>query len=205
MEKSIRELLGSRIKKRIEPGDRIPAAVLIPLYRDGDDYHVVFIRRTDTVPTHKGQISFPGGGQDEGDADLLVTALRESYEEIGLQSRDTEVLGELDDEITTTSNYVVSPFVGLIPWPYEFTRNEREVDEILTVPLSVLLGGSARRPDTEVLNGEPLPSYAYHHNGNVIWGATARMLYKLLGILDPGTLNDGDTEEDLPEATSTPS
>lgn len=197
MEKNIRKLLGSRVKERIKPGDRIPAAVLIPLYRDGDGYHVVFIKRTDTVSTHKGQISFPGGGREAWDGNLMATALRESDEEIGLRGSDTEVLGELDDEITTTSNYVVTPFVGLIPWPYKFTRNEREVDEILTVPLSVLLEGSTRRPDTEVLDGEPMPSYAYHYNGHIIWGATARMLYKFLGILDPGTL--GDAAEDLPE------
>jgi 8-oxo-dGTP pyrophosphatase MutT (NUDIX family) len=189
METLIRDRLGSRRKVRLPPGDRIPAAVLIPLYHADDAWHIVFIRRTETVSTHKGQISFPGGSRDVEDADLLTTALREACEEIGLRPEDAEVLGELDDEFTATSNYVVTPFVGKIPWPYAFTRCEDEVAEILTVPLGILLDGSARRGDVELWHGREIPPPTYHQGDYVIWGATALILEKFLAILNDGGAN----------------
>ncbi len=186
METTIRDLLGSRRKQYLPPNGRIPSAVLVPLYREGGDWHVVFIRRTETVSTHKGQISFPGGSRDPGDENLQRTALREAWEEIGLQPEDIQVLGELDDEYTTTSNYVVTPFVGKLPWPYPFTPCEEEVAEILTVPLRKLLDGSARRDDAEIWHGREIPPPTYHHRDYVIWGATALILEKFLAILNNG-------------------
>ena len=183
MKAELKKLLGARTKRNIEDASRIPSAVLIPLYKDSGSYHIVFIRRTETVKTHQGQISFPGGTSEQTDGSLLETALRESDEEIGLNRDDVEILGELDDEITTTSNYIVTPFVGCIPWPYHFTRNRDEVDQILKIPLAALLDKECREPDTEVLNGQELKSFAYKYHGEVIWGATARILYKFLGII----------------------
>jgi len=178
----IKELLGQRQKRRITDADRVPSAVLLPVYENEGQYHIVFIRRTDTVKTHKGQISFPGGTREISDGTLLDTAIRESCEEIGLLSEDIEVLGELDDEITTTSNYIVTPFVAMIPWPYSFVINKGEVDEIIKVPVTALLDKDCLKPDTEFLNGKEFESYAYHHKGKVIWGATARILNKFLEI-----------------------
>lgn len=183
MEESLRKLLDHREKQCIIDNNRISSAVLVPIYLWNNEYHIIFIRRTETVKAHKGQISFPGGICEKEDKSLLDTALRESREEIGLMAEDVEILGELDDEITTTSNYIVSPFVGAIPWPCHFTQNKDEVDEILNVPLAALLGRDCLQPDTETLNGKQVDSYAYHYQGNVIWGATARILYKLLDII----------------------
>jgi 8-oxo-dGTP pyrophosphatase MutT (NUDIX family) len=184
METRLKELLAARQKRYIEDPARIRSAVLIALYREQGQYYIVFIKRTDTVKTHKGQISFPGGGLDRGDKTLRDTALRESHEEIGLNPGDAEVLGELDDEITTTSNYIVTPFVASIPWPYRFTKNKAEVNEIIRVPVSALLEKTNPRPDIETLEGGiVVESYNYHYQGNVIWGATARILYKFLDIL----------------------
>ncbi len=184
METTIRNVLGARHKVYLPTDGRIPSAVLIPLYCENGSYHVVFIRRTDTVSTHKGQISFPGGSRDPEDADLRATALREAWEEIGLRSEDAEVLGEMDDEYTTTSNFVVTPFVGKIPWPYEFTLCADEVAELLTVPLGKLLDGSARRDDVETWHGRQIPPPTYHHRDYVIWGATALILEKFIDILN---------------------
>jgi 8-oxo-dGTP pyrophosphatase MutT (NUDIX family) len=183
MEESLRKLLDKREKQYIEDSKRIPSAVLVPIYFWDGEYHIIFIKRTKTVKAHKGQISFPGGICEKEDKSTMDTALRESHEEIGLLAEDVEVLGELDDEITTTSNYIVSPFVGIIQWPYRFTENRDEVDEILNVPLPVLFDKDCLTPGTETLNGEKVDSYAYNYQGVVIWGATARILHKFLDII----------------------
>lgn len=178
----LKELLGQRQKRHIADADRVPSAVLIPVYENQGQYHIVFIRRTDMVKTHKGQISFPGGTREINDETLLDTAIRESTEEIGLLPEDIEILGELDDEVTTTSNYIVTPFIAMIPWPYSFVINKGEVDDIIKVPVAALLEKGCLKPDTEFLNGKEFESYAYHYKGKVIWGATARILNKFLEI-----------------------
>ncbi len=185
MKNEFKQLLDKRQKSYIEDAGRIPSAVLIPIYENNNTYHIVFIKRTETVKTHQGQISFPGGVREKEDNSLLDTALRESNEEIGLDIKDVEILGELDDEITTTSNFIVTPYVGIISWPYEFVKNTDEVDEILNVPIPALLEKGCLRPDTEILNGQKVESCAYHYEGKVIWGATARILNKLLDIITP--------------------
>ncbi len=183
MKAELKKLLGAREKIRINAPHRIPSAVLVPLYEDGGQWHIVFIRRTLTVKTHRGQISFPGGARESGDRSLRDTALRESWEEIGLRREDAEVLGELDDELTKTSDYIVTPFVAAIPWPYRFTLEAREVAEVFTVPIPDLLARDPPPPTTERVDGRPLESYTYDYEGRVIFGATARILYKLLKIV----------------------
>ena len=178
------QLLRHREKLHIVDNYRVTSAVLLPLYHWQGQHLIVFIKRTETVKEHKGQISFPGGACEEKDRTLLDTALRESTEEIGLNPADVEILGELDDEVTTTSNYIVTPFVGIIPWPYQFKINKHEVDEIIEIPVSTLLDKDSIRPDTEILDGEAVESYAYYYRENVIWGATARILFRFLDIFN---------------------
>ena len=183
MKIELKKLLAGRTKVYLKDTNRVPAAVLVPLYEDAGQWHIVFIRRTMTVKTHQGQISFPGGGREKGDLTLRDTALRESWEEIGLRREDVEVLGELDDELTKTSDYVVTPFVAAIPWPYRFTLEAREVAEVFAVPVPDLLAKTTPAPVTEMVDGRPLESYTYNYRGRVIFGATARILYKLLDII----------------------
>ena len=184
VEAELKKILAQKRKRRIIDNSRVPAAVLVPVYNKEGQYHIVFIKRTETVKEHKGQISFPGGNRDINDKTLLDTALREASEEIGLHLKDIKVLGELDDEITTTSNYIVTPFVALIPWPYRFTKNKDEVDEIIEVPIPALLDKDCLKSDIETLDGGiVVDSCTYHYRGRVIWGATARILKKLLDIV----------------------
>jgi len=178
----LKQVLAQRQKRYINDASRVPSAVLLPLYVREGRHYIVFIKRTETVSEHKGQISFPGGSRENADRNLLDTALRECSEEIGLNPEDIEVLGELDDEVTTTSNFIVTPFVGIIPWPYLFVSNGIEVEEIIEIPISELLEEGCLQPDTEVLNGRTVASCAYHHQGRVIWGATARILERFLEI-----------------------
>ncbi len=183
MKEELERILAQRKKRYINDASRVPSSVLIPLYQKQGHYTIVFIRRTENVKDHKGQISFPGGARDINDRTLLHTAIRESREEIGLRTKDTEIIGEMDDEITTTSNYVVTPFVAMIPWPYRFKKNKDEVAEIMEVPVKALLEKGCRQSNTETLNGQPIDSYTYNYQGNIIWGATARILKKLLDII----------------------
>jgi len=183
MEQKLKKALARRQKLRISDPNRIASAVLIPIYRKEGQPHILFIQRTDRVRDHKGQISFPGGAYEEGDESLLQTALREATEEVGLMAEDVEVLGELDDFRTIGSNYVISPFVGRIPWPYQFEVDEWETEEIIEVPISALLDEGNVRRGKDILDGKEIDQYYYHYQSNVIWGATARILKQLLGIL----------------------
>jgi 8-oxo-dGTP pyrophosphatase MutT (NUDIX family) len=181
VKEKLKHLLAERQKRRITDPNRIPAAVLLPLFVKDGQCHILFIKRTEMVKDHKGQISFPGGQREPGEA-LTDTALRECHEEIGVSPKDVEMLGELNDEITTTSSYIVTPFVGRIPWPYAFQKNDYEVDEIIEVPMAALLVEGCLRDDIEFLDGEEVASCAYHYQGRIIWGATARILNRFLEI-----------------------
>ena len=177
----LRELLSLRQKRHIVDARRVPSAVLVPVFYKHGQHCILFTRRTTTVKTHKGQISFPGGVYEDEDGTLVDTALRECAEEIGLMAQDVEVLGELDDEPSVTTNYIITPFVGIIPWPYQFKLNEEETEEIIEVPISTLLEGGGQFQEVETLEGKVF-SYAYQYCGTTIWGATARILNKFLDI-----------------------
>ena len=131
---------------------------------------------------HKGQISFPGGAYEEQDGTLVNTALRECAEEIGVATEAVELLGELDDAFTITSGFIISPFVAGIPWPYPLKADPTETKEILEIPISALLDKDCLRPTTQVVLGREITTDAYCYQGNVIWGATARILNQFLDI-----------------------
>ncbi len=175
----LRELLACRQKQHILDPDKKPAAVLVPIFLSQGEYHVLFTRRTDTVRTHKRQMSFPGGTPRKDETNPASTALREAREEIGLREEDVTVIGELDDQPSVASDYIITPVVGLIPWPYRLSLNKHEVKEILTMPIASLLDGSCLV--REVRRGEVVTSYLC--GGNLVWGATARILGQLLELL----------------------
>lgn len=178
----IRTILSSRPRAKLEDDSLICAAVLIPLLcRDGE-WYVVVTQRTETVEHHRGQISFPGGACEPGDADLQATALRETHEEIGVPPDMVEVLGALDDFQTITS-FVVTPFVGIIPHPFDYQPNSGEVEAVVEVPLSVLLDPDNLRVQQREHEGKMFEVLFWDHGPYTIWGATARMLKNLLDLL----------------------
>ncbi len=182
MEQRLRQALAKREVRRINDESRELSAVLLPIYSKHGEYYLVFTKRTEQVKEHKGQISFPGGAYQEGDGTLVNTALRECAEEIGLEANKVEILGALDDAIPRSSSYIISPFVGVIPWPYEFKVNTWEIEEIIEAPISALRDKSCLREEDEIINGQAVTSYSYHYQGRVIWGATARILNQFLDI-----------------------
>ncbi|MFH1626454.1 MAG: CoA pyrophosphatase [Pseudomonadota bacterium] len=182
MKDRIRRVLSQRIKRNITDGSLRPSGVLLPVFYKDEGYHILLTKRTENVEHHKGQISFPGGAYDEEDETLLITALRESYEEIGVESDDVEVLGELDDMVTTTK-FIISPFVGFIPYPYEFDINTDEIDQLIEVPIEALLDENVYRKEQWSQEGNPSEVHFYEYNGHVIWGATARILKQFLDLV----------------------
>jgi 8-oxo-dGTP pyrophosphatase MutT (NUDIX family) len=155
------------------------SAVLLPLFNREGQHYILFTKRTQKVKNHKGQISFPGGVYQERDGTLINTALRECTEEIGLLAHHVEVLGELDEDVTT-SGYTISPFVGFIPCPYQFKMNEEEVEEIIEIPIPALLEGNCLRHEIKTIDQQTATSYFYYYQQRVIWGATARILNQFL-------------------------
>jgi len=182
MKRRLRQALSQRRKRHIVDASLVPSAVLLPIFHTEGQYFILFTKRTESVREHKGQMSFPGGAHQEGDRTLLDTALRECAEEIGLIADDVEILGELDDAITRTSGYVISPFVAFIPWPHRFKIDGEETEEIVEVPISALLDVECLHQETDNVHGEAVTSYYYHYQDKVIWGATARILNQFLDI-----------------------
>jgi 8-oxo-dGTP pyrophosphatase MutT (NUDIX family) len=155
----------------------------VPIYFLDGECYILFTRRTEFVHHHKGDISFPGGGFHPEDSSLLVTALRESQEEIGLESHDVEVLGRLDDIITRGSPYVISPFVGVFRPDYHYVTSVFEIAEIITIPITTLLLKSCREEGPEIDSyGQHVTAYIYAYNKCCITGATARILKQFLDI-----------------------
>jgi 8-oxo-dGTP pyrophosphatase MutT (NUDIX family) len=185
MKEKIRQALAARTRLIVHDGDLKESAVLVPIFIKDGRCHIVFTQRTNHLEHHKGQISFPGGGRHTEDADLQVTALRESREEIGLKEEDVEVLGALDDAVTVTSRYRITPFVGLIPYPYQFIPEASEVQEIFTLPLDDLMHKAKITIDQQVFNGQTIEVHTYETGGRIIWGATAWILSRFLEIIRP--------------------
>jgi len=150
------------------------AAVLVALYLFGDELHAVFTKRREDLRRHPGEISFPGGRYEEGEADLRATALREAEEEIGLARDTVEVIGALRPTPTLATNFAVYPFVGVIEPGQEWTLSAREVAQVLELSLSALRAGYGRR--RLVRRGIPIRTDTYLVGEHLIWGATARIL-----------------------------
>jgi 8-oxo-dGTP pyrophosphatase MutT (NUDIX family) len=168
-----------------------PAAVLIPFLRDQDEWYLLFIRRTNqTNDRHSGQVAFPGGRCDPADPDVESAALREAFEETGIASRDVRILGRLQSMLTITG-YVVTPIVGVIPWPVKLTPQPEEVSRIFKIPLLWLADPANHEVRSkEFWGNEALIPVIYFHpyDGEVLWGASARitmLLLEALGLSPP--------------------
>ncbi len=156
------------------------AAVLLPLFvRDGG-LRLLLTRRTETVEHHRGQISFPGGVEEESDETPFATAVRETEEELGIAPGDVRLLGALTP-LTTVTDFFVEPFVGAIPYPHVLRPAEAEIAEVIEAPVGALLDPKAL--ERRLLPGREGPTLFYHYGSHVIWGATARMLKELLDAL----------------------
>jgi len=164
------------------PG-RVDAAVLVPLFERDGELVAVFTERRHDLRSHAGEISFPGGRQDEPDDDLRATALREADEEIGLSPGDVDLVGALPPVGTFVTGYSVYPFVGLIEAGRTWVPQETEVAQVLELSLAELVRGHEMK--RLVRRGIPIKTPTYTVDGHLVWGATARILQQLLTRIGP--------------------
>jgi 8-oxo-dGTP pyrophosphatase MutT (NUDIX family) len=161
-----------------------PASVLIPLLRQDGLWQVIFTRRTEKVENHKGQVSFPGGSVDPGDADAIQTALREAEEEIGLSSDSVRILGRMP-QMPTGTGFCITPVVGVIHRPVDLKPAVDEVDRIFAVPLVWLAqaGNHEERPYMRTTGVSEMVVFFHPYDDEIIWGITARLIVNFLVII----------------------
>ena len=174
----VRERLASPPPRRLGPREARQAAVLVPLYVEAGELWTLLTRRTESLPHHKGQIAFPGGGRELGE-DPWSAALRETEEEIGIDARRILRLGELD-EADTPSGFRIIPCVGAVPQPVETRPNAAEIDEVFAVPLTAFANPRLVEERRVLLDGQPRALRIYHVGSRQVWGLTARILQNLL-------------------------
>ena len=184
LKKRIELALADRPRRVVEREDLVPSAVLLAITDPA--LRILFIKRSDRVAHHKGQISFPGGIVETWDGSRLETALREAQEEIGLPPDAVEILGTLDDWETNATQFVITPFVGLVRAPMTYTPDGREVERVLELPLEAFLNPANFHVEHWERDGHLLPVYFYEADGEVVWGATARILKQFLDLVFPG-------------------
>jgi 8-oxo-dGTP pyrophosphatase MutT (NUDIX family) len=162
----------------------VPAAVLIPLVAHPQGLSILFTLRTQHLAAHAGQISFPGGRVDPGDADEQAAALRETAEEVGIDPQSVRILGRLDTYVTRTG-FRVEPIVGLLTPPLHLKPDPHEVADVFEVSLDFLIDPANRRRDSRVFEGSEHFFWAIPWQSRYIWGATAGMLVNLAEALRP--------------------
>lgn len=167
--------------EHLPPGGFGEAAVLVPLHEAGGVVSVLLTVRRDDLRHHAGQVSFPGGRVEPGEAPLAA-ALREAEEEVGLPPGRAAVLGRLSETVVLQSAYRLTPWVASVPYPYPYAAAPREVEAIWHVPLPALMAPGIHRTERRVAYGLDVDVHYYEVEGRTIWGATARVLSELLGI-----------------------
>lgn len=162
------------------------ASVLVPIVNRAPDVTILLTQRTEDMPSHAGQVAFPGGRRQDNDADAVATALRETEEEVGLDRKFVEVIGSYDVYRTGTS-YEITPIVGIVTPGFTVRADPREVADVFEVPLAHFLDEKNHRIDSRMAQGRERRFYAMPYEGRYIWGATAGMLKNLQFILTDGS------------------
>ncbi|NVM55733.1 MAG: CoA pyrophosphatase [Candidatus Helarchaeota archaeon] len=182
LEELIQRTIGKRKPLVLDPPEFRHSAVLMPIFSEGDTIKFILTKRAESLKHHKGEISFPGGGQEKEDKDLVETALRETEEEVGVKREQIKVLGRIDDLFTIT-RYIITPFVGIIYENVECCSNDAEVAELLYVPLDLFLSNEKFHEKSWIRNGTNYPLYYYFWKDYEIWGATAYIINQFIEIV----------------------
>ena len=174
----VRERLSTTPPTRLPAGEVRQAAVLVPLYVDNGELWTLLTKRSESLPQHRGQIAFPGGGREIGE-DPWDAALRETHEELGIEPSQVVRVGELD-EASTPSGFHIVPCVGVVPYPLETTINEDEIAEVFSVPLLAFTDYRIVEDRLVKIDGVERTIRVYHVGKRQVWGLTARIVQNLL-------------------------
>ncbi|MFH0976509.1 MAG: CoA pyrophosphatase [Spirochaetota bacterium] len=180
--KEIKFRLENRCKHQAENHGSTPASVLMLIMNKNNEAYVFLTQRTHKVKTHKGQVSFPGGAREKDDKSILDTALRETFEEAGINPADVEILGEFD-EMISISDFHVHTFIGSIKYPYEYKENKDEIESCFEAPLSLFYNKEYYREEDYYFDGETRKVFYYSYNGYEIWGMTALILTNFASVI----------------------
>ncbi|MEA2572747.1 MAG: hypothetical protein QOH93_45 [Chloroflexia bacterium] len=174
------------------------ASVLVLIYPRAGESYVVFMRRTDTVEHHKGQISLPGGGRDATDPDATYTALREAEEELGIDPSSVEVIGTMPEIYARVSSFLITPVVGLLKPGAEdrlvFKPAPEEVAEVIEVPLRVFYDEAAHRTEIRAHNNVTYQIHFYTHGPYEVWGVTGRIMHEFTNLYPTDPFGNWDFE-----------
>ncbi len=170
-------------RERISKAEYHTAGVLVPIVFGNGTQELLFTKRTELVETHKGQVSFPGGMMDPEDETIVQTALRETWEEVGIPASAVTVMGILND-LATPTGFVITPVVGVIEHLPPLNPNADEVAEVFRVPISFFTDPKNGRSEMREFEGKQHEVWYYEHGGHTIWGVTAMIVRSLLKHLD---------------------
>lgn len=179
----VRRVVSGRTHDAGDDPSLIPAGVLLLLLDRGEGPALLLTKRSQEVEYHKGEVCFVGGAQDPDDGSLLSTALREAWEEMGVDPTHVEVLGRLDPVRPTVSPFVIYPFVGLLPHPYPFRPSAAEIADVLEIPLAALHDPANQRMEERLRDGRVDHEVSYAYGRHLVFGATARILGQFLALL----------------------
>jgi 8-oxo-dGTP pyrophosphatase MutT (NUDIX family) len=168
-------------------GESKSAAVLMPMFCHQEEWHLLYIRRTISInDRHSGQVAFPGGRCDPDDQNPVSSALREAYEEVGIESKDVKILGHME-KFKTITNYAITPIVGVFPWPYPLKPSPTEVKRVFSIPIKWLTDPSNhtyKKRRLDAVQSPLLVIFFKPYDNEVLWGASARITLQFLSILE---------------------
>ena len=179
----IKKILSSHNRVTIPSEGHHIAGVLLVFYRKNTSLNLLLTRRSMSVAIHRGEISFPGGTFEDRDQSLVQTALRETYEEVGIRVPQTDVIGALDDVWTVKSDYIITPYLVMLDFPPSVSTNSEEIHEVLEIPIRELLRPKILGVKRVGTTAGFKRTYAYRYLDYEIWGATAKILKQFLDLL----------------------
>ena len=181
----LEQALRGRVASGGIPEGTKPGAVMVLFGGDELEPVMVLIRRSFNLRTHRGQIGFPGGKPEPGDGALLATAVRETEEELGIGPEGLDVWGELEPVQTMSTGFGLSVHTGRVRDIESLNPRPAEVDEVMPIPVSLVLDPASSRDETRIVEGEAISHPSYSYNGRIVWGATARIIVQIVELLRP--------------------
>lgn len=191
----LEQVFRGRVASRGIPEGTKPGAVMVLFGGDEENPVMILARRSFNLRTHRGQIGLPGGKPEPGDGSMLATAIRETEEELGVGPEQVEVWGELEPVQTASTGFGLSVHTGRLKDLERLNPSPEEVDEVLPIAMSVVLDPASSRDETRIVDGEAISHPCYSYSGQIVWGATARIIAQVIELMRPKLITDSSPPE----------